>query len=34
MASFGSSDLNFVNEGKLYDTDRWEELPKKQPFFA
>jgi len=30
----GKLDLNFVNEGKLYDTDRWEELPKNQPFFA
>ena len=30
----GKLDLNFVNEGKLYDTDSWEELPKNQPFFA
>ena len=30
----GKLDLNFVNEGKLYDTDRWEELSKNQPFFA
>ena len=30
----GKLDLNFVNEGKLYDTDSWEELPMNQPFFA
>ena len=27
-------DLNFVNEGKLYDTDKWEDLKSNQPFFA
>ena len=27
-------DLNFVNEGKLYDTDKWEDLKNHQPFFA
>lgn len=27
-------DLNFVNEGKLYDTDKWEDLKGNQPFFA
>ena len=26
--------LNFVNEGKLYDGSKWEELKKNQPFFA
>jgi N-sulfoglucosamine sulfohydrolase len=30
----GKLDLNFVNEGKLYDTDRWEDLKGKEPFFA
>jgi N-sulfoglucosamine sulfohydrolase len=30
----GKLDLNFVNEGKLYDTNKWEDLPKNKPFFA
>ncbi len=30
----GKLDLNFVNEGRLYDTAQWTDLPKKQPFFA
>ncbi len=30
----GKLDLNFVNEGKLYDTDKWEDLKANQPFFA
>lgn len=30
----GKLDLNFVNEGKLYDTSKWEDLKKSQPFFA
>ena len=30
----GKLDLNFVNEGKLYDGGKWEELKKNQPFFA
>ena len=30
----GKLDLNFVNEGPLYDTDQWEELKSHQPFFA
>lgn len=30
----GKLDLNFVNEGKLYDSDRWEDLKENQPFFA
>ena len=30
----GKLDLNFVNEGKLYDTDKWESLKDNQPFFA
>lgn len=30
----GKLDLNFVNEGKLYDTDKWEDLKQNQPFFA
>lgn len=30
----GKLDLNFVNEGKLYDTNKWEDLKGHQPFFA
>jgi len=30
----GKLDLNFVNEGPLYDTDNWDELSRHQPFFA
>lgn len=30
----GKLDLNFVNEGELYDTDKWEQLKSNQPFFA
>ena len=30
----GKLDLNFVNEGKLYDTNQWEDLKTHQPFFA
>ncbi|MDA8990439.1 sulfatase [Opitutales bacterium] len=30
----GKLDLNFVNEGKLYDGSKWEELKNHQPFFA
>lgn len=30
----GKLDLNFVNEGELYDTSRWEDLLGKEPFFA
>jgi N-sulfoglucosamine sulfohydrolase len=30
----GKLDLNFVNEGKLYDTNKWEDLKTHQPFFA
>jgi len=30
----GKLDLNFVNEGKLYDTNKWEDLCGKKPFFA
>jgi len=30
----GKLDLNFVNEGKLYDGDQWEDLKAHQPFFA
>ena len=30
----GKLDLNFVNEGKLYDGGKWEALKKNQPFFA
>ena len=27
-------DLNFVNEGPLYDSDKWEDLKNHEPFFA
>ncbi len=30
----GKLDLNFVNEGKLYDSLQWNELKSHQPFFA
>ena len=30
----GKLDLNFVNEGRLYDSDKWSELKSHQPFFA
>jgi arylsulfatase A-like enzyme len=30
----GKLDLNFVNEGPLYDSDDWSELKFNQPFFA
>lgn len=30
----GKLDLNFVNEGKLYQTNKWEDLKGNQPFFA
>jgi len=30
----GKLDLNFVNEGRLYDGSKWEDLKTHQPFFA
>ncbi|MEM8735346.1 MAG: sulfatase [Planctomycetota bacterium] len=30
----GKLDLNFVNEGELYDTDDWSTLSDDRPFFA
>ena len=30
----GKLDLNFVNEGKLYDSAQWDDLRDNQPFFA
>ena len=30
----GKLDLNFVNEGNLYDTDQWDDLKDQEPFFA
>ncbi|WP_186776465.1 sulfatase family protein [Rubripirellula reticaptiva] len=30
----GKLDLNFVEEGKLYDTSKWEDLQGNEPFFA
>ena len=30
----GKLDLNFVNEGTLYEGDTWEDLKAHQPFFA
>lgn len=30
----GKLDLNFVNEGPLYETSQWSDLPSRQPFYA
>lgn len=30
----GKLDLNFVNEGSIYQSGKWEELKNNQPFFA
>lgn len=30
----GKLDLNFVNEGPVYETDDWSQLKDRQPFFA
>ena len=30
----GKLDLNFANEGKLFDTAQWDDLKRHQPFFA
>jgi arylsulfatase A-like enzyme len=30
----GKLDLNFVNEGPIYNTDNWDEMIRHQPFFA
>ena len=30
----GKLDLNFVNEGDIYETDEWSKLKSGQPFFA
>jgi N-sulfoglucosamine sulfohydrolase len=30
----GKLDLNFVNEGAIYDSDDWSQLKQRQPFFA
>jgi arylsulfatase A-like enzyme len=30
----GKLDLNFVNEGAIYQTDNWDELKNNEPFFA
>lgn len=30
----GKLDLNFTNEGEIYQSDSWEELKTSQPFFA
>jgi N-sulfoglucosamine sulfohydrolase len=30
----GKLDLNFVNEGPIYDSEQWSELKGHQPFFA
>lgn len=30
----GKLDLNFINEGPIYQTDDWSALKSKQPFFA
>lgn len=30
----GKLDLNFVNEGKIFETTKWDELKKSKPFFV
>ena len=30
----GKLDLNFVNEGPIYQSDDWSQLIQKQPFFC
>jgi arylsulfatase A-like enzyme len=30
----GKIDLNFVNEGEIYQSNRWSDLKENQPFFA
>ncbi|MEM9643826.1 MAG: sulfatase [Planctomycetota bacterium] len=30
----GKLDLNFVNEGELYESSQWNDLASRQPFFA
>jgi len=30
----GKLDLNFVNEGPIYESDDWNALQRRQPFFA
>lgn len=30
----GKLDLNFVNEGPIYDSEEWSSLKNNQPFFA
>ncbi len=30
----GKLDLNFVNEGPIFQTHKWSELKSNQPFFA
>jgi arylsulfatase A-like enzyme len=34
MVGTGKLDLNFVNEGPIYDTENWSALQGSQPFFA
>lgn len=34
LTGTGKLDLNFVNEGPLYDSEQWDDLKDNQPFFA
>jgi len=34
LVGTGKLDLNFVNEGPLYDSDEWAQLRARQPFFV
>jgi arylsulfatase A-like enzyme len=34
LVGTGKLDLNFVNEGPIYDSEDWSSLKKHQPFFA
>ncbi len=34
LVGTGKLDLNFVNEGNIYQSDDWSALKQKQPFFA
>ena len=33
MVGSGKLDLNFVNEGKIFESTNWEEIKKSKPFF-
>ena len=33
MVGSGKLDLNFVNEGKIFESTNWDNIKKSQPFF-